>query len=310
MATTENPDRAIERLARKQHGAFNHRQAVALGFSNKMIHGRMASGLWIRLAPALYALASAPSTWLRQYKAAELIHPSAAISGLAAPKLHAVEGFRTVKPEIVVPYTCKTRSPIARIHRSGDVPTTTVDGIRVTTVAQMLFDLLFRINLDRLERAMDGQILSGRVAVDELRERRDALDLARRPGIGLWRMLVDERSEDAWVCPESDLESVLWQVVAGLPSHPEFLRQATMPWWEPGEGRVDGLLPLWRTIVEADGRRWHARVRDFDADRWRDNVAQAHGYRVLRFTYTHLHQRPDEVRRIIEETGQWRIGAA
>src|SRR5947207_2921950 len=104
MATTENPDRAIERLARRQHGAFNHRQAIALGLTKKMIHLRLASGIWLRLAPSIYALASAPSTWRRQYKAAELTHPEAAISGLAAPKLHAVDGFRTVAPEIVAPY--------------------------------------------------------------------------------------------------------------------------------------------------------------------------------------------------------------
>lgn len=310
MTANGNPNRAIERLARQQHGAFNHRQAVGLGCSNKMIHLRLASGSWLRLAPGIYALASAPSSWRRQYKAAELTHPDAAIAGLAAAKLHAIDGFRTAGPEIVVPYTSKTRTPIARVHRGRDVPTVTVDRIRVTSIAQTLFDLLSRINLDRLERAMDGQLLSSRVSVEELQERRHALDLARRPYIGLWRQLVDERSQDGWVHPESELESVLWQVLAGLPSQPELVRQATMPWWKPGEGRVDGLIPQWRTIVEADGRRWHARVHDFDADRWRDNVAQAHGYRVLRFTYTHLHHRPDEVRRIVEETGQWRVGAA
>lgn len=310
MGTIENPDRAVERLARKQHGSFNHQQARSLGFSNTMIHDRVRTGIWLRLAPGIYALASAPSSWRRQYKAAELTHPQAAIAGLAAAKLHAVDGFRTARPEIVVPYTCKTRSPITDIHRSRDVPTITIDGIRVTSAAQMLFDLLPRINLDRLERVIDGQILSGQVSVAELRERRDALDLARRPSIGLWRTLVEERSADGWVCPESELESVLWHVLDGLPSRPDIERQATMPWWEPGKGRVDGLIVPWRTIVEADGRRWHARMNDFDNDRWRDNVAQAHGYRVLRFTYTHLHQRPDEVRQIVEETGQWRVGAA
>ena len=310
MGTTENRDRAIERLARQQHGAFNHSQAKALGFSNSMIHDRVDKHVWIRLAPGVYALASAAPTLRRQYKAAELSTPGAALAGLAAAKLHRFDGFRTVSPELVVPYTAKTRNALATVHRARDVPTTSVDGIRVTTVAQTLFDLLPRLSLDRLERTIDGQLLTGGTSIEQLQERRNALDLTRRPRIATWRMLVDERSEEGWSCPESDLESVLWQVFNGLPSHPEIVRQATMPWWKPGQGRVDGLLPTWRTIVEADGRRWHARMSDFDSDRWRDNVAQSHGYRVLRFTYTHLHQRPDEVITIVEETGRWRVGAA
>jgi very-short-patch-repair endonuclease len=275
-----------------------------------MVHDRVDKSSWLRLAPRVYALPSAAPTWRRQYKAAELSTPGAAIAGLAAAKLHGFDGFRTASPELVVPYTSQTRNTLAQIHRARDVPTTLVDGIRVTTVAQTLFDLMPRLTLDRLEKTMDGQLLTRGTSIDDLDERRQALDLARRPGINTWRMLMEERSEDGWIAPESELESTLFVVLKQLPSEPELVRQATMPWWKPGEGRVDGLLPEWRTIVEADGRRWHARMRDFDNDRWRDNVAQSNGYRVLRFTYTHLNQRPDEVVMIVEQTGRWRIGAA
>src|SRR4051794_26466142 len=136
MATPQNRDRAIERLARKQYGAFNHPQAKAVGFSNTMIHDRVHRGSWLRLAPVVYALPSAAPSWQRQYKAAELSTPGAAIAELAAAKLHKFDGFRTVRPELVVPYTAKTRNPLARVRRARDVPVTTVDGIRVTTVAQ------------------------------------------------------------------------------------------------------------------------------------------------------------------------------
>jgi very-short-patch-repair endonuclease len=103
---------------------------------------------------------------------------------------------------------------------------------------------------------------------------------------------------------------MLWKVLVDLPSKPRMLRQAPLSWWKRGAGRADTLLPDWRTIIEADGRRWHARVRDFDQDRWRDNLAQANGYKVMRFTFTHLHHNPAEVRAIIEESGRWRITAA
>jgi very-short-patch-repair endonuclease len=247
---------------------------------------------------------------LRQYKAAELTIKGAAIAGLAAAKLHGFDDFRTARPEIVVPYTSKTRTPLAVVHRSTGVPTVTVKGIRVTSVAQTLFDLTPRVPLRRLERAMDGALLEGSVKLEQLLERSAAFERSRRPGIALWRGLVNERSDDAWIPLESELEAALWPILVALPGAPTVLRQVAMPWWKPGEGRVDTLLPEWRTIVEADGRRWHARVRDFDADRWRDNVAQANGYRVLRFTYLHITERPAEVRDLIVQTSGWQVGAA
>ena len=310
MIASRDPDRAIERLARRQHGAFNRTQARTCGLSDRMIQYRVDTACWLELGPGIYALPSAPATWRRQYKAAELTHPDAAIAVLAGAKLHTLQGFRTAPAEIVVPYTSKTRTPIAKVHRSLHVPVTVVDGIRVTTVAQTLFDVMPRVNIDKLERAMDDALLTGKVSVDELEERRDALNAARRPGIGTWRALVEERSEDGWIPPESDLESTLWTVLGNLHGQPRLVRQAPATWWKRGAGRVDVFAPDWRLILEADGRRWHARVRDFDADRWRDNVASAHGYRVQRFTYTHLKKRPDEVRAIVAEAGRWRISAA
>src|SRR5205823_5170645 len=163
------------------YGAFNHAQVRALGFSNTMIHDRVDKKAWRRLAPGVYALASAAPSWRRQYKAAELSTAGAAIAGLAAAKLHGFDGFRTNAPELVVPYTSKTRNPLARVHRARDVPTLVVEGIRVTTVAQTLFDLVSRLSLDRLERTLDSQLLTGRVSIADLVERRQALDLARRP---------------------------------------------------------------------------------------------------------------------------------
>jgi very-short-patch-repair endonuclease len=55
-------------------------------------------------------------------------------------------------------------------------------------------------------------------------------------------------------------------------------------------------------IIEVDGRRWHTRVRDFERDLWRTNQAVAHGYRVLRFTWVHFTESPDEVIATIERT--------
>lgn len=168
--TRHDLDRALERLARQQCGAFNQQQAVRLGFTRQKPYDRRQCGAHIELAPRVYALATFPPTWQRQYKAAELSLPGAALAGSAAALVQGFDGFRVVRPEIVVPYTRTVRNRLAAVHRSLDSLTTTVDRFTVTTVAQTLFDLMPRIPVHQLERAMDGQILDGRVSVADLSE--------------------------------------------------------------------------------------------------------------------------------------------
>lgn len=302
-------DLDIARLARRQHGVFDLAQVKAAGGSRTMVEDRVAGGRWIRLAPRVWALRGAPPTWRRQYKAAELSIPGAALADRAAAVVHDLEGFRVVRPSLVIPYTANPRSEIADLRRSNPVPTAVVDGFRVTSLAQTLFDLLRirTVELWSIERAMDGALLDRRLTVAALAERRDALARSRRPQWPTWAALVDARSDAAWQPPPGELEAVLARVLARLPPDVEVRAESGLPWWSQGQGRVDALLPAWRLIVEADGRRWHARVADFDRDRWRDNVANAHGYRVLRFTHAHLTRRPDEVLELLLSVGNYTV---
>ncbi len=57
--------------------------------------------------------------------------------------------------------------------------------------------------------------------------------------------------------------------------------------------RVDFLFVDEGVVVEADGRSWYLRARDFEVDRQRDNALLANGFVVLRFTYQMLQQEPD-----------------
>ena len=43
-------------------------------------------------------------------------------------------------------------------------------------------------------------------------------------------------------------------------------------------------------------------MQDFDKDRWRDNEAVAHGYRVLHFTWVHLRDLTDDVLDVVDRT--------
>lgn len=64
--------------------------------------------------------------------------------------------------------------------------------------------------------------------------------------------------------------------------------------------RVDVLFASSRLIVEVDGRKYHGEDR-FQLDRTRDNRLHAAGYRVLRFTWADLTQRPGLIVRQVRE---------
>ena len=272
-----------------------------------MIHDRVKAKVWVRLAPAVYALAGHAATWQRQYKAAELATPGSALASLAAAHVLGWDGFKVVKPEVVSTHTTNHRNRLAVVHRCNDIKTTTVKGFRVTTHAQTLCDVLTRIRLDRWEQTADRLLLTGAMPIEDLVERRLAYEDSRRPAIATLRALVDERTADGWTPPESELETLLRSAVGRVRGCPKIRWQAPAPW--DSKQRVDGLVVEWGLIIEADGRTWHARVRDFDRDRWRDNQAAAHGLRVQRFTYAHLRYRSDEVVAIIELAGRASVAA-
>jgi very-short-patch-repair endonuclease len=303
-------DRAIAKVARRQHGVFSIDQVRALGATKTMVRTRVEIGEWVRLARGVYALASHPATWRRQYKAAELSKPGSAICGRPAAMVHGLEGAKVLRPELVVAPGTSVRSSIASVHEGRDVPVAMVDGIRVTTLAQTLLDLLAHWPVDAVERAFDGALLAGVLDLAACEERADTLAGTRRRDLVTFAALIEARRAGTYAPPESELEHALLALLAGLPSDVTVERQCPFPWWPTGPSRVDFLIRSWRLILEADGRRWHARVADFDRDRWRDNTAQAHGYRVLRFTHAHVTQRPGEVFNLVVGAGRWRPVAA
>jgi very-short-patch-repair endonuclease len=201
------------------------------------------------------------------------------------------------------------RNPLATVHRYSDALMTTLFGLRITTRAQTFFDIARRVGFDRLEGALDQELLAERVTIEELDERRRFYERTRRPGLPTMRALLEERRAGGWMPPESELERRTDKLLRRLKGSPTIIRQASFPWLKRGLGRVDRYLPDDHVVIEIDGRRWHARLHDFDEDRWRDNLVVSHGLIPLRFTYAHVTAKPTEVIQIIEQTRRLRRAA-
>lgn len=294
------PDRLSEPVARRQHGAFSRSQAFSVGFTARMVWRRLESGAWIRLDASVYALGSHPFSWERQAMAATLSASGAVLSGKAAAALHGLAGYRRGGIEITVPRASKAKTPLASVRRSDFMQTCRVRGIPCMTVAHTILSMAARSSAQELDRAVDDVVVRGLVSLDEIQDRFATWAPRRRPGVDRLRRILASKG-GGHVPPGTELERMLRDLLTadGLP---DFAYEYELPWWPVGEGRVDAYAPTCSLIVEADGRAWHTRERDFVKDRRRDNVATAHGHATLRFSYVDLRYYANENRSLVAQT--------
>ncbi|MEN8115087.1 MAG: type IV toxin-antitoxin system AbiEi family antitoxin domain-containing protein [Actinomycetota bacterium] len=297
-------DRIIAHLASRQHGVFSRRQAIASGATRRQIDHRRAIGAWVDLEHAVYALDSSQPTWHRTVMAAVLSKNHARASGFTAGVLHDMAHCRKGKPEISVPSTGNSPSRLAVVRRRSDLsslPLVLINRVPVIDAATTLFDLASRMPPSQLQRTIDDCLVRRRVTAEELRAVLNRYDGCRIPGTVRFREAIEEITSD-YVPSQSDLEGLLFGVLAD-PRIPRVNRQARLSWWEELPHRIDAFIDPWVLIVEGDGRTYHTKRADFENDRRRDNLAVAHGYRVLRFTYRMLKDEPAEVLRIVLRAG-------
>lgn len=169
----------------------------------------------------------------------------------------------------------------------GDVVTVSA-GHRVTSRPRTVLDCLATFDLDEAldlyAWATTRQVVRREDVVEELRAR------FGRPGARTLRRLLVLTRGGAVSAAEHRLHATL--------------RRAGVTGWRAGvriedlDGPVavvDVLFPRSRLVVEVDGERAHSGREAFVADRRRQNRLVNAGYRVLRFTWWDLTERPDAV---------------
>jgi hypothetical protein len=296
-------DAAMAELAGRQHGVFSRDQLLAAGGSDRMVSRRLAAGRWVRVGPGVYGLPGHPGGFRRRLMALVLVAGhGAVVSHEAAAWLHGLAGWPPRRAVVTVAHPRHTRSPLGVVHQLCDhevVPHTVVDGIPVTTVARTFMDLAALRRRRRLEHSLDDALAQGRVRLGEVEAVLVRLGRRGKTGTRLLRAVLAERAPGPGVA-ESVLERRARRLLAdhGLPQ-PRW--QAPFPGRQPGGGRVDGLYGAERLVIELDGRRWHTRAADFDADRRRDRELTLAGYRLLRFSWPDITTDPDGVARQVRE---------
>ena len=240
--------------------------------------------------------------------AALLSRPGSIVAGHSAAHLHEYAGFGTARPVIMVHADGNARSPLARVIRTErftSVSTVRKRGFTVTDEADTIMTLAPAMPFDRLEAIVDEVLARKTMRIEQLGAVVAANSGAR--GVGKLRPIVEGRVSDAYQPPTSELERLLYRLLDD-PQVPRYTRQLPFVFLNV-DATVDAYIPVWRLIVEGDGRRWHTRKADHDRDRLRDNEATAHGYAVLRFTYEMLRDRRHECLETLLRTGRVRLAS-
>lgn len=275
----DRPDHAIAAIAARQDGVISVRQERLAGLSGSAADRRVAAGRLHPLLRGVHAVGH-PAVGRRGWWQAALLAggPEAALSHRAVAEACGVISLGDGPIDITVPGVKRHHLGRVRFH-SGRLERRDVvvrDGLPMTTVARMVLDLAEQISLRELVEVMDqceARRLYRPLAVADVIRRSPG----RRGLRTLRRAQRITRPQD--VLTRSRLERRALRLVAAhnLP-RPEV--NVMLHGYE-----VD---LLWRDAdlaVELDSRTHHGDAVALDRDHRRDANLQAHGYRVLRFTW-------------------------
>jgi Protein of unknown function (DUF559)/Transcriptional regulator, AbiEi antitoxin len=297
MTVSPGFDNRIGTMAARQASAFSRKQALAAGATDPMIARRLRSGRWTRAHPGVYVLTGSSPSWIQDLWCAWLAAgPSATVTHESALRLQGVERAAHRPITLTVPHGSHARVAGVIVHQIDDLaPTyiTSMNGLPVSRAARAVVEVAATVGERRLGAIVDDVVWGRRASL--LRVSACLRQVARpgKPGIGKLARVLDARS-DGPVPPGSDLERTMFGALAawGLPA-PD--RQTPLPGRGLAEGLVDASYRDARVILEADGRRWHTRIRDLAKDHVRDAEAARVGWETLRFVYEQIVEEPEEV---------------
>ncbi len=279
-------------MARRQHGVVTRSDLEGLGFSEKAVEHRLATGRLHLISPGVYVVGRPELTPHGRWMVAVLACGAGAVlSHRSAAELWEIGREREGRIDVSI----RRRSKIARsgikVRARPSLPGRSVTrrrGIPVTDPVQTLIDLATELAPLRLERAVnEGDKLD---LVDPETLRRELEGHRGEPGVKALATLLDRHT---FRLSDSDLE-VLFRPLALAAGLPMPLTKHLVLDYE-----VDFWFPDHDLIVETDGLRYHRTPSQQARAVKRDQVHTAAGLRVLRFTHWQIAHAPNEVTEIL-----------
>lgn len=276
-------------------GVITRCEALAMGMTSSTLNRRVRNGHLVAVGRGVYVLPGVLRDELTLLGAA-----TAALSGVvsheSAARLYELEGLNPRRVSITVPVRRSNRFNGVLVHQSTDLTqdqTTLIRGLLVTNPERTLLDLAAVLGESRLGTVLDQAHRRGLTSYDLVADRLEVMARKGKPGVKKLRRVLEIRLGGNYVS-DSTLETLLIKLLDDADLMPPDL-QYRPPWLKQTNGRVDLAYPAELVVVEGDSRRWHGTPEAFQADRLRDNLAQAAGWVILRFTWEDITQRPSYV---------------
>jgi very-short-patch-repair endonuclease len=276
---------ALHQTLARHAGVITLDEARAAGCSATMISDRVWAGRWRRVGPRTYQVAGHDFDDEARTRCAAA-STGGTVHGLSAAWWHGlVERTPSVVTVTVPRASCPRPVEGVRVRRRDLHPVDVVEraGLRVTGVPLTVLEAA--VSLRGGSTFLDRQ-LQRTTTLDALRWAHER-NLGRTGSAAAGRLLTAAADPGS-----SGAERLLLRL----------LRQAGVRGARPGHRvsgyEVDVAFPLARVAVEVDGWAWHTDAVRFGRDRVRQNVLVADGWRVLRYTWHHLH---DDPRRVVAE---------
>jgi len=254
------------------------------------------SGAWEQVLPGVLGIPGHPPSPERNAMAATLWGGlGSAASHRCAATLWKLRGFEPGLVEITSRKNPKGLPSHIVVHRRMPVSTavTTCGVVPVTNRLLTLLQLGCVAEPEAVERSLDGALVEGSVTLRGLWWMLDEHGGRGRRGAGTLRGLLTAR-DPHFAPPEGDLEADFLDLIKGsdLPK-PDSQVEVRGP--DGRVWRIDFAYPASLLAIELDGYIWHAGRWEFQRDREKGNALHALGWRVLRFTWYDVHERPGYV---------------
>jgi very-short-patch-repair endonuclease len=269
---------------RRQDGVITALQANHCGLSGSAIARRVRSGHWRRCAAGVYFVDDRPFTAAARVRSAVWGYGRLAVaSGLAAAWWHGIIDEPPLTVEVTVPRNSHGRTrPGTRVRRRDLKPADVAErrDLRVTSLELTVVEAAVRAGggADIMDRALQR-------------------DTSLTP---LWQAHV--RNKGRYGSPRARI--LLQAADAGARSRAErilvqLLQGAGITGWVTnypvGPYLIDNAFPDSMVAIEVDGLAFHSDPEKFQRDRKRQNYLILNGWRVLRFTWRDLTERPERV---------------
>ena len=279
----------VPSVADRQAGAFSVGQAHEQGWTARQVKRRLESGSWVRIPGGSLAAAEAPAAALRDAWGVALAWPESIAVFRTAAQIWGLPVQQDGYAHVWAPLGRRHGGVVVHRARLGPEEVDAhVDGLWLTSRRRTAADCLALCDLDealdlyawlttrrQLTRSAFMAFVKARVGHPGVAQLLTLARLTRTAAVSAaeYRLheLLRAREVTGWVAnvPVSDTDGVI--------------------------GVVDLLFGAQRLVIEVDGERSHSGHRAFVADRRRQNRLVNAGYRVLRFTWWDLTQRPDDV---------------